>query len=180
VIEYVPTDLTEMVKRLVALFRMRTKRHTLVLSAEPDIIAEVDQLSIERVVSNLLDNAIKYSPNGGQIDIELSRAERSDAERARLAVRDRGIGIPPEMRASIFDRFYQAHASDHRSGLGLGLYISREIVNVHGGDIVAEFPADGGTRFVVRLPCAARAQPLVASSDGAPRRYAQHRQEVDV
>ena len=65
--------------------------------------------------------------------------------------------MPPDKRERIFDRFHQAHANDHRSGLGLGLHISREIVQLHGGLIQAEFPPDGGTRFVVSLPCRANA-----------------------
>jgi len=69
-----------------------------------------------------------------------------------IAVRDYGIGISPERRGSIFERFYQAHADDHRSGLGLGLYISQQIIAQHDGEISAEFPLDGGTRFVIRLP----------------------------
>jgi signal transduction histidine kinase len=71
---------------------------------------------------------------------------------SRLAVRDFGIGIPPDRRANLFSRYYQAHAESHRSGLGMGLYISRRIVEHHGGWIEVEFPADAGTRFVVYLP----------------------------
>jgi signal transduction histidine kinase len=67
-------------------------------------------------------------------------------------LRDHGIGIPPDRRSRIFERFYQAHADDHASGIGLGLYISRQIVGLHGGQLEAEFPPDGGTRFIVRLP----------------------------
>jgi signal transduction histidine kinase len=70
-------------------------------------------------------------------------------------VRDHGLGIPPEHRPHIFDRFYQAHAGGpltSMAGMGLGLYISRQIVELHGGTIDAEFPDDGGTRFVVMLP----------------------------
>ncbi len=148
-VERVPTDLALLADKLVASFRGRTSRHSLALAAEPGLSAEVDPVSIEQVLSNLLDNAIKYSPDGGRIDIEVGQA---DGEHARLAVRDRGIGIPPEKRGAIFERFYQAHAEDHRSGLGLGLYISQQIVAQHGGEIAAEFPPDGGTRFVVRLP----------------------------
>jgi len=70
----------------------------------------------------------------------------------RLAVRDQGLGIPLAQRTHIFDRFYQAHASSHRSGLGLGLYISRQIVDLHGGRLEAEFPPEGGSLFVVSLP----------------------------
>ncbi len=70
----------------------------------------------------------------------------------RLAVRDHGIGIAPEERSHIFERFYQSRPSDQRAGLGLGLYVSRQIVELHGGSIEAEFPEDGGTRIVVTLP----------------------------
>lgn len=64
----------------------------------------------------------------------------------------RGLGIPRDKREHVFERFYQGHYAAHRSGLGLGLYISRQIVELHGGDIRTEFPPDGGTRFVGRLP----------------------------
>jgi signal transduction histidine kinase len=149
VAERTATDLAALAEKLVAAFRARTTRHTFVLAAEPGLVADVDPTRIEQVMSNLIDNAIKYSPDGGQIDVEVCRAE---GDRARLAVRDRGIGIPPEKREAVFARFYQAHADDHRSGLGLGLYISRQIVDMHDGTILAEFPPDGGTRFVVLLP----------------------------
>lgn len=69
-----------------------------------------------------------------------------------IAVSDRGPGIPVIQRSQLFHRFHQAHHSTHAVGLGLGLYISRQIVELHGGTIQAEFPSDGGTRFVVRLP----------------------------
>jgi signal transduction histidine kinase len=97
----------------------------------------------------LLDNAVKYSPEGGQIDVVVAAA---DNEFAEISVRDNGLGIPPEKRGQIFERFYQAHSGAHRGGLGLGLYISRQIVEQHGGELAAEFPADGGTRFIVRFP----------------------------
>jgi signal transduction histidine kinase len=101
------------------------------------------------VLTNLLDNAIKYSPEGGQIRIEL---EQPSPGSARLVITDRGVGIQPERRQHIFDRFYQANEGDHVSGMGLGLYISRQIVELHGGSIWPEFPSDGGTRFFVDLP----------------------------
>jgi signal transduction histidine kinase len=101
------------------------------------------------VLTNLLDNARKYSPEGGAVEVSLRSLDGGGAE---LAVRDFGLGIPHEKRGQIFERFYQAHGEGHRSGLGLGLFISRQIVSLHGGEIHAEFPDDGGTRFVVRLP----------------------------
>jgi signal transduction histidine kinase len=120
------------------------------------LVALVDPLRIEQVVANLVDNAVKYSPDGGPIEVELSSP---DPKTVRLAVRDHGIGIPAEHRARIFDRFHQAHG-DRFPGVGLGLYISRQFVELHGGRIEVECPPDGGTRFVVTLPAAPSDAPV--------------------
>src|SRR5579883_367749 len=145
------TDVAALVAQVVASAQEWSPQHPIDLSAPASLEAEVDPLRFEQVVSNLLDNAVKYSPDGGAIEVAL--VPRADGT-VELSVRDHGLGIPPDKRESIFDRFYQAHADDHRSGLGLGLYICRQIVDLHGGAIRAEFPPDGGTRFVVRLPLA--------------------------
>jgi signal transduction histidine kinase len=122
------------------------------LRAEPDLWGLVDPVYFEQVLTNLVDNAIKYSPDGGGIEVDLRHV---DPRRVRLSVRDHGIGIPPEHRARIFDRFYQAHAGQHFAGvagMGLGLYISRRIVELHGGTITLESPVDGGVLVAVTLP----------------------------
>jgi signal transduction histidine kinase len=80
-------------------------------------------------------------------------------------VQDQGIGVPEEHRAHLFERFYQAHGATHQSGLGLGLYISREIVLRHGGAIRAEFPTEGGTRMVVTLPVQAPPDAAVGATE---------------
>jgi CheY-like chemotaxis protein len=108
----------------------------------------------------LLDNAAKFSPPGTPVDVDVTRA----GDVARIAVRDRGPGVAPEARVRIFDRFEQAHAERHHGGLGLGLYISRQLVELHGGAIAYEAPSDGGARFVVQLPLA---EPATAASPGA-------------
>ncbi|MBI3964450.1 MAG: MEDS domain-containing protein [Chloroflexi bacterium] len=144
-----PTNLSALIEQTVAAARAQSDRHVITLEAPRSTEVWIDPLRFEQVLTNLLDNAIKYSPVGGPIEIVL--APRADAQ-VELTVRDRGLGIPPERRGQIFDRFYQAHGDSHVSGLGLGLYISRQIVEQHGGEIRAEFPADGGTRFIVRLP----------------------------
>jgi len=115
----------------------------------PSLEARVDALRLDQVLTNLLDNAVKFSPDGGAIAVGVAPLDDGAVE---LSVRDHGLGIPPERRDRIFERYYQAHAAGHRSGLGLGLHICRQIVELHGGDIRAEFPPGGGTRFVVRLP----------------------------
>jgi signal transduction histidine kinase len=142
-------DLASLVTAAVAGVQASTGWKQMVVHAPSPVLACVDRLRIEQVVINLMDNAVKFSPGGGEIEVDVSVPE---AGLIRLAVRDHGIGIPPDKRERIFDRFHQAHANDHRSGLGLGLHISHEIVALHGGQIAAEFPPEGGTRFVVVLP----------------------------
>jgi signal transduction histidine kinase len=142
-------DLVGLVRAAVDAGQAATRRHTLSLHAPRVFRAVVDPLRLEQVLGNLIDNAIKYSPQGGAIDVELGPAGR---RKLRLVVRDHGLGVPPERRDNLFDRFYQAHGEGHFGGLGLGLYISRQIVELHGGRITAEFPPDGGSRFQVILP----------------------------
>ena len=69
-----------------------------------------------------------------------------------IHITDHGLGIPLERREKLFERFYQAHADGYMGGLGLGLFVSKEIITLHGGQIRAEFPPEGGTQFVIRLP----------------------------
>jgi PAS domain S-box-containing protein len=145
-----PEDLTGLVGRAVEQAQFQTDQHQVVFTAPPAAIgASIDAFRFEQVVTNLLDNAIKYSPDGGRIEVDLVQQAPGWA---RLSVRDEGIGIPLEQQEQIFERYYQAHAASHRSGLGLGLYLSRQIVERHGGRIWAEAAAGGGTRFVVELP----------------------------
>jgi signal transduction histidine kinase len=136
-------------EEIVARVQATTTNHSIALRAPDEAIGEMDPLRIEQVVTNLLDNAIKYSPEGGRVEVELSHSLNGTLH---LAVRDWGMGIPEEHRAHIFDRFHQVPGKHRASGMGLGLYISRQIVQLHGGEIEAEFPPDGGTRFVVTLP----------------------------
>ncbi|MDB4989943.1 MAG: Sensor protein, partial [Myxococcaceae bacterium] len=106
-----------------------------------------DERRLEQVLRGLLANAIKYAPN---TVIEL--AVGGDAEHAQLSVRDRGLGIPADARARVFDRFERAVSTENYGGFGLGLYMSRKIVEAHGGTVEAA-PTEGrGTTILVRLP----------------------------
>ncbi len=145
-------DVAQLVRGVVCATQVRTTRHTFAVRSPAELRGCVDPLRLEQVVANVLDNAIKYSPAGGPIDVSV---EPWEGEGVRLAVRDRGLGIPPEKRHRVFERFYRAHDEADAPGalgLGLGLYISREIVERHGGSIAVDAPADGGTRLVVTLP----------------------------
>lgn len=148
-IDRVSTDLASLVDGVADGARANTRHHEIVVHGPIHLEALVDPMRLEQVLGNLLDNAVKFSPEGSQIDVELAEA---DGETVRLSVTDRGVGIPPERRAHVFDRFYQAHAGSQIAGLGLGLYISKQMVELHGGSITAEFPEEGGTRFVILLP----------------------------
>ena len=144
-----PTDVAALVRRVVEAARPTAGGGGFVLAGPTSLLAEVDEVRIEQVVANLLENAVRYSPNGGRIEVGV---EAPDEETLRLSVRDHGIGIAVEQRERVFDRYHQAHRLPHAPGIGLGLFISREIVAAHGGRIELEAPEGGGSRFVVTLP----------------------------
>ena len=146
-------DVSSLLKRVVSMARTSTNGHDLVLKAPASVQAVVDSPRLEQVMINLIDNAIRYSPSGGLIEIELATP---DDESVRFSVRDHGIGIPPEHRAKVFDRLYRGHGIDNFGGMGLGLYIAREVASRHGGEISLEFPEDGGTLCSVTLPSGVR------------------------
>ena len=151
------TDLVPVVRSVVESARNKSNKHTISFESPDSIEAVLDPLRVEQVMVNLIDNAIKYSPNGGPIRVDAAEQDGS----VRITVTDSGIGIPSEHRGRIFEQFYQAHAGGSATGMGLGLYISRQIAELHGGSLTAEFPDEGGSRFVVTLPKVAVDEPLV-------------------
>lgn len=144
--EVVATDLQALIAEVIA--QVPTGR-SVCFEGVP-VSAPIDPNRIRQVVANLLDNAIKYSPNGGDIDVTL----RADAGEAVLSVADRGIGIAADEIPVIFERFRRAAGVRQGSmtGLGLGLYFCKRIVEEHGGRISAESTVGRGSRFEVRLP----------------------------
>jgi signal transduction histidine kinase len=144
-------DIAELVRGCVGTAQDVSSLHVLHLSAPTVCEGWIDPLRFEQVLANLLTNAVKYSPSGGDIEVSLSPL---NGDWIRLEVRDYGLGIPPDRRERLFDRMYQAHGDGYLSGLGLGLFISRQIVELHGGRIEAHFPAQGGTLIAVSLPIA--------------------------
>jgi signal transduction histidine kinase len=131
--------------------------HVLRADLEP-ISCDLDPARIEQVFINLLNNAIKYTPEGGSIQVSLAR--RGDA--AELRVADTGIGIPPDQIERVFELFVQAEPADGRaaSGLGVGLSMARLLVEAHGGTIRARSEGRGcGTEMIVRIPCDAAPRP---------------------
>jgi signal transduction histidine kinase len=115
--------------------------------ARDSLLARFDHERILQVLANLLSNAIKFTPEGGRISIRVEPAQ----EEVRFSVTDTGPGITEESLGRIFERFWQVRASDKR-GLGLGLYISKCIVEAHGGRIWAESKPGAGSSFFFTLP----------------------------
>jgi signal transduction histidine kinase len=148
VLERRPTDIAALLASVVDSLRSTTARHQITLRCPAGLQAHVDALRLEQVLTNLLDNAIKYSPDGGPIAVVAG----SRSGRLKVTVSDRGIGVPQKHRARIFDRYYRAHDGRGFAGMGLGLYISRQIVELHGGTLVAEHPRVGGTALVLCVP----------------------------
>jgi PAS domain S-box-containing protein len=148
-------DLTTFAGELVSRFQQQLdERHTIALVPNPQLApVAVDSDRLEQVVVNLLENAAKYSPNGGEIRVDFA----SDVDGVRLSVHDHGIGLPAEELETIFEPFGRAAnaAASDLPGLGLGLYISRNIIKRHGGRIWAESPGEGmGSNFSLWLPVA--------------------------
>lgn len=140
------------------------------LPTEPCIIP-ADPQRLEQVLVNLLDNAVKYSPNGGGIEVAVEPGD----DDVTVRVRDEGIGLPPDALETIFEPFGRAPnaARHHLPGMGLGLYICRDILERHGGRIWAESPGENqGTSIVLVLPRAAVAQQLITSDRIRPSREA--------
>jgi len=142
------TDVTALVEGVVELARLKDPSRPVAIQASGSIQANVDPLRLEQVLTHLLDNAAAYSPAGAPIEIALHLTPTA----LSLAVTDHGIGIPPEHRTHLFERFYRAQPESYQSGLGLGLFLSRQIVEQHGGTLTVDFPEAGGSRFRIQLP----------------------------
>jgi CheY-like chemotaxis protein len=130
----------------------------------------LDERRISQVVTNLLNNALKFTSAGGQIQVRVGRAEDKPGS-LQVSVRDSGRGIPAEQCDRIFDRLYQIRSGDATTeqGVGLGLYISRELVRLHGGDIHVESEIGVGSTFTFTLPItAAIARPTLLLVDDDP------------
>jgi two-component system sensor histidine kinase/response regulator len=169
-----PQDLPALVRRVAATLASRAQAAGIQIEQDiaPGIPETVfDPHRIAQVLSNLVDNALKFSPDGGRVKIRVGR-DPSDAERISVSVEDTGKGIPPEHQANIFERLYQVRdgSEQSRMGLGLGLFICREIVRLHGGEISVQSEVGKGTTFTFTLPGVRVSQP--ANPEGSSSTHA--------
>jgi PAS domain S-box-containing protein len=149
-----PFDLAGLLHGSVAAFGTLSDQHTLEIDIADGLpSAHGDPMATDIIVGQLLENAIKYSPDGGAVTVRARPAP--DAIEVEIA--DQGIGIPPADRERVFERFVQGDTGDRRrfGGIGLGLYIVRQLARAQGGEVAADGRADGGTIMRLRLPRAA-------------------------
>lgn len=180
-----PHDLGEIARGAVdtASLAGRERRLHFVLHVDPPMMVRCDAEAVRQLLDNLLENACKFSPPGGTVDVSIERVDSAstsvpyalrmqvhdrDTGAVLLQVRDRGPGVPPEARERIFERFYQTASgrSTASRGVGLGLTICREIAHLHGAAIRVDDAPGGGSIFSVLFPAAAGV-PAAATSEEA-------------
>jgi PAS domain S-box-containing protein len=166
-----PLDLADAVTRAVTMLGAAgmTRFHRVSLTAGKPVWVEADPARVDQILSNLVSNAVKYTPDGGEIRISVDQEGRW----ARLIVRDTGAGIAASALPHVFDLFYQARSdpSDRRGGLGIGLTLVRHVAQLHGGTVTAASGGAGaGSVFTVTLPTipAPGAAPRSAEKPPAP------------
>ena len=142
-------DVAALAREVVAQAQHASARHRLRLAAPPELMAVVDGARLQRVMDNLVANAVKYSPEGGEIDVALAE----EGGELVLSVHDPGIGIPPSEVEAVFERFRRgSNVSGRFSGTGIGLAGVRQVVEQHGGSVQVTSALGRGSTFTVRLP----------------------------
>lgn len=150
VLDVAPVDLAELAHEVVERFSEQAAEagSKLLFDAELGLVGRWDRMRLDRVVTNLLSNALKFG-KGRPVEV---RVERAGLARARLLVTDQGVGIAPESQHRIFNRFEREPSASQHAGFGLGLYIVRQLVEAHGGTIRVESTPGEGAVFTVDLP----------------------------
>jgi signal transduction histidine kinase len=151
-----PTDLVELARKAVTDQQQGSPQHTIGLKGKlPFLVGDWDAARLRRVVDNLLANAVKYSPDGGEVLVTIDREEDGTSTWAVLRVGDHGVGIPAADQARLFERFHRGgNVAARIGGTGIGLAGAQQIVRQHGGRIEVESREDDGSVFTVRLPLA--------------------------
>ena len=151
-LQAVPQNIVSVIKVLIISFSPYAERKKIKLkfdSTEEEIIAYIDKEKIEKIVTNILSNAFKFTPEGGIIELKLS----NNLEYVNISIRDTGIGIPKEKISKIFDRFYQVDETNKKEyeGTGIGLALSKELIELHKGKIKIESTEGEGSIFTISI-----------------------------
>ena len=149
-------DLTELVQQVVAAFAPLAEAdgvqlHTSLTKTDP---IEADAARLHQVLANLIANALRFAPLGGEIPPAVSVTVKNQSDTVRIGIKDNGPGLTAEQQQHVFDRFWRSDSARNRDegGSGLGLAIARGIVEAHGGSISVASQPGSGTEMIVRLP----------------------------
>jgi PAS domain S-box-containing protein len=142
------TPLVKLIAQVIQLRRELSPKHTIDLVAPVECTLLIDPIRMEQVITNLLDNAVKFSPEGTMVCVSV----QTDDHAVTVTVQDQGVGVPEGQRDKLFQRFFRAETGRYFQGLGLGLYICQQIIELHSGTITAQFPDSGGTTMIITLP----------------------------
>lgn len=175
---YRPTRLAPFIQDICDTFAQTVadKKQTLVFSwAEgDDIEADIDTTNFDKILMNLFSNAVKYTPVGGDIRVELHR----DGKEAVISVTDTGIGIPPEDRERIFERFYRVKGNIY-GGTGVGLHLAHQLALLHGGSLTVEPNPEGkGSTFILRVPLQQKENVVSTSVGISKNTHAEHLEQL--
>jgi PAS domain S-box-containing protein len=173
-LELETVDIVALLREQADVFAATSELHEIELDApEPPLYVDIDAFRMRQVVSNLVANAIKYSPDGGRVQLRAATTPGS----VRIEVVDQGIGIPPAVQPRVFEPFFRGEDPSRRmiGGVGLGLALSREIVEAHGGSIGFESRELAGSTFFVELPAATVPAPAGGKWRGVRYREARSR-----
>lgn len=165
-IERRPTELRSLVDRVLDRLLSSSDRDRVYFDAPASVIVACDEGRIERVLANFIDNALKYAPPKSAIVVRLAVT----ASRACVSVIDSGPGIPNDEIATLFDKYRRASTSRGHNGSGIGLYVSRKIVEAHGGRVGVESVPGAGSRFYFELPVSPRGGAAVEAKQREARR----------
>ncbi|HTK10841.1 MAG TPA: ATP-binding protein [Ktedonobacteraceae bacterium] len=155
--------LADVLSECVHSVQASAEQHTITMDIQvEETLVTADRVRICQVIGNILDNAVKYSPNGGQVNVRLNEEKNGDFQ---ISIIDQGIGVSPQQFDHIFERFYRVHnmASQQYSGIGLGLYVAKAIIDRHGGHIWLTNNAGLGTTFHFTVPVRPRTRILADS-----------------
>ena len=148
-------DIVPLLAEITDSFRLLSEKRGISIRFKPEcekINLYIDRDKIDKIFCNILSNALKFTPKGGSVSVEVLKDRKSCS--VQIIVRDTGLGIPPEHLGKIFDRFYQVdnHCSGHYEGTGIGLALTKELIDLHKGKITVESEEGRGSAFIVSLP----------------------------
>lgn len=160
-LEMEDADLGALVREVAETFPSDDQHPLRVVTPATPVPVRADPRRVREIVENVVTNAMKYSPDGGEIVVQVAL----EPDVARVRISDRGFGIPASEQPYVFDRFFRTSRARPYGGVGLGLYISRDIARRHGGDLVLESSSEDGSTFTLTLPLAVPSAPT-ATDDG--------------